>query len=554
MSIQYGGRGRRRSPKPLKNWGESVALYDVIVIGGGHNGLTTAAYLARAGLSVLVLERRPFIGGAAVSEELYPGFTYSTCSYVLSLLRPEIIRDLDLPRFGLQVIPYDYTSAGNPDGPPIFFTPDHDRTRRFIERHSHRDADAYDEYAQALTRQCRLIKPMLMMTPPDPTSLRPRDLRGLLKLARGMTDLGEETLCETLRFWTMSCQDFLDDWFETDALKAFIGGSAIVGTALGIRSPGTAYVLLHHYMGDVDGQVGAWGFVKGAMGGVSKAIAGAAQSFGCQIRVDAPVSRILVRGNRVEGVVLASGEEIRARMVVSNLDVKHTFLKLFERKELDPDLVERVERFKIRGSSGKLNVALDGLPTFPHMAEEPRAIRGTIYVAPSMDYLERAYDDAKQGRWSARPWVEIEIPSVVDPTLAPPGKHMASVFVQYAPSQLADGPWDDAKRAGFAESVLSAIDTISPDFRKLILHKQVRSPQDIEDIVGITEGNIFHGELTFDQLFFNRPLPGMAQYRTPFRGFYLCGSSTHPGGGVMAAPGANAAREILIDLKRRVAA
>ncbi len=524
--------------------------WDAIVIGAGHNGLTTAAYLARAGLSVLVLERRHLIGGAAVSEEHYPGFTYSTCSYVLSLLRPEIVRELDLASHGLEVIPYDYSSGPTPDGPPIILTPDHERSRRFLARISPRDAEGYDEYALALQRQARLVKPLLMMAPPDPASWRLADFKGLAKLYRGFSAYGAATLEEAMRFWTMSCADFLDEYFENDAIKAFLGGSAIVGTTLGIRSPGSAYVLLHHYGGEVDGQIGAWGYTKGAMGGVSRALAGAAQAAGATIRVNAEVERVALKGGRATGVVLAGGEEIAARLVVSNLDVKRTYLRLFERQALDPEFATAVERFKSRGSSGKLNVALDGLPSFPHLAEEPRAVRGTIYVAPSVDYLERAFDDAKYGRFSREPWIDLEIPSTLDPTLAPPGKHVASVFVQYAPSRLADGPWDEAKRQAFAEAVMSAIDRISPDFRKLILHMHVRTPDEIEDVVGITEGNIFHGELTFDQLLFNRPIPGYAQYRGPFEGFYMCGSSTHPGGGVMAAPGALAARRILADLRR----
>jgi phytoene dehydrogenase-like protein len=526
--------------------------WDAIVIGAGHNGLTTAAYLARAGLGVLVLERRPLIGGAAVSEQHVPGFTYSTCSYVLSLLRPEIVRDLDLPRFGLEVIPYDYSSGPTPDGPPIILTPDHERSRRFLARISPRDAEGYDEFALALQRQARLVKPLLMMAPPDPTSWRLSDLKGLARLYRDFSAYGEAVLEEAMRFWTMSCADFLDEYFANEAVKAFFGGSAIVGTSLGIRSPGSAYVLLHHYVGEIDGQIGAWGYTKGAMGGVSRALAGAAEAHGAVIRVNAPVERVVVRHGRAAGVVLEGGEEIAARLVVSNLDVKRTYLGLFDRTELEPGFVAKVERFKSRGSSGKLNVALDGLPTFPHLAEEPRAVRGTMYVAPSVDYLERAYDDAKYGCVSREPWVEIEIPSVLDPTLSPPGKHMASVFVQYAPSRLANGPWDEAKRQGFAEAVLRAIDRISPDFRRRILHMHVRTPNEIEEVVGITEGNIFHGELTFDQLLFNRPIPGFAQYKGPIEGFYMCGSSTHPGGGVMAAPGALAARRILADQGRRV--
>jgi phytoene dehydrogenase-like protein len=527
--------------------------WDAIVIGAGHNGLVHAAYLARAGLKVLVLERRHLIGGAAVSEELYPGFTYTTCSYVSSLLRPQIIRELDLPAHGLQIIPYVGTTAIARSGEHFAMYGDHDRTRREIARLSARDMEGYERFSAEVTRQCRFVRPLLMTTPPDPTSFRPRDLKGIFDLGRAFAGLGETQMLDTIRFWTMSCADFLDQYFEHDLIKAMMAGSSIIGTALGPASPGSAYVLLHHYMGEVDGALGAWGFARGGMGAVSNAIAGAARAAGAVILTEAPVERILIEGGRARGVALANGDVHLAPIVVSNLDPKKTWLSLVEPGELPADFVDAVRRFKTRGSSGKLNIALGGLPRFTAMPDDMLLRQGDVYLADSMDYLERGYDDWKRGTWSQEPFLDIVVPSVLDPTLAPSGKHMMSVFVQWVPPRLADGPWTPEKRDAFGECVLDTIERHAPGFRSLVLHAQVRTPWDIENEVGLSEGNIFQGELTFDQLLFNRPVPGYAQYRGPVKGVYMCGSATHPGGGVMGAPGFNAAREVLADVKARVA-
>ncbi len=528
--------------------------WDAIVVGAGHNGLVTAGYLARAGLSVLVLERDTLVGGAAVSRELYPGFTYSSCSYVCSLLRPEIVRELELPRFGLQIIPYEGSATLTRGGDHLASYTDHDVNRREIARHSRRDAEAYDDYARDLMRQCRFIKPLLMRTPPDPTSLRPRDLGELLWLLRRFNDLGPAQMAETVRFWTMGCAQWLDRYFESDLLKTHIAGTSVIGTALGPMSPGTAYVLLHHYMGEVDGNIGAWGFARGGMGAISAALADSLRANGGEVRTAAAVDRVRVEGDRVTGVVLADGEEIGARVVVSNLDLKRTFLTLFEAHELPGEFLRAVKRFKIRGSSGKLNIALDGRPHWRGLPDDCPASAGDLHFTDSMERLERAYDDWKEGRWSRDPYLDLLVPSLIDPTMAPPGKHYATVFVQYAPPRLAGGEWTDADRDAFGDTVLAQIEDYCPGFRDLVLHAEVRTPRELEAEVGLTEGNIFHGELTFDQLLFNRPLPGCAQYRTPLRQLYLCGSSTHPGGGVMGAPGANAAREILGDLGARARA
>ena len=524
--------------------------YDAIVIGAGHNGLTNAAYLAKAGLKVLVLEKNSYIGGAAVSRELYTDWKYSNCSYVCSLLRPEIIRDLQLPRHGLQVIPYGGGITFCQNGDHFGSYSNHECHYREIARHSIRDASAYDRYEADVMKQTRLIRPFLMRTPPDPTSLKPRDLKELALLAKAFAEPGEEGLADTLKFWTMSIGDFLDGYFETDVLKAHLAGSGIIGTALGVYSPGTAYVLLHHYMGDVDGSVGSWGFARGGMGSVSDALASSLQSFGGEIKCDAEVAQIIVKNGKAAGVALVSGDELYADTIVSNLDPKRTFLKIMNSNDLPADVVKKAKNFKIRGSSGKLNIALDGLPTFNGIAKNSPLMLGDMHFIDSLSRMERAYDDWKNETWSKDPYVDMLIPTQVDPTMAPPGKHMMTVFVQYAPPRVNGGDWTDADRDAFGKTVIDQISQYSPDFKDLILHCEVRTPREIEDEVGLTEGNIFMGELTFDQLLFNRPFPGYAQYRGPVRGMYMCSSGTHPGGGVMAAPGANAAREILLDLKR----
>ncbi len=531
-----------------------AARRDAIVVGAGHNGLVAACYLARAGLDVLVLERNPYIGGAAVSRSLYEGFTYSNCSYVCSLLRPQIIRTLELPKYGLQIIPYEGGCTMMRDGGHLALYDNHDALRREIARHSRRDAESYERYPRDMIRQCKFIKPLLLREPPDPTSFRPRDLAELVYLGRRFHGLGERRMYDTLRFWTMSAADMLDEYFESAIVKAHLAGSSIIGTALGPRSPGTAYVLLHHYMGDIDDTVGAWGFARGGMGAITQALAASLRASGGAIESEAPVERILVRNGRTRGVTLSDGREILAPIVLSNLDVRRTFLKAMDPQDLPAEFLDGVRRFKIRGSSGKLNIALDGMPTFPAIPAGSPCIRGDLHVTDTIEMMERAYDDWKNGRWSRAPYIDMLIPSQIDPTMAPHGKHYMSVFVQYCPYELADGPWNDARRKAFGDTVIETIARHSPDFKRLILHAEVRTPWDLENEVGLTEGNIFQGELTLDQLLFNRPLPGWAQYRTPVRGVYLCGSSTHPGGGVMGAPGANAARAVLRDLGRKIAA
>ena len=527
-----------------------MKTYDAIVIGAGHNGLVNACYLQRAGLDVLMVEKNEWVGGAATSRELTPGWLYSNCSYVCSLFRPEIMRDLELPRFGLQVIPYEGGTVFTEDGDYLASYRDHDAHRREYARWSPRDAEAYERYARDVTRQCRFIQPLLMRTAPDPTSLRPRDLSELAFLGRKFAGLSAPEMAEMLRFWTMSISDFLDEYFETDVIKANLALSGIIGTALGPMSPGTAYVLLHHYMGEVDGSVGAWGYARGGMGAVTRALAESFRAAGGTIRTGAEVDRVLVRGGRTAGVVLAGGEEVTGRLVVSNADVKRTFLKLVEEKELPEPFLRRVRNFRIRGSSGKVNIALDSMPEFPALPKDSPCLRGDLHFTDTVERMERAYDDWKAGRWSADPFLDVVIPTQLDPTMAAPGKHFMSCFVQYCPPKVEGSDWTDGDRDAFAETVIAQIAAYSPGFRDRIVHMEVRTSRELEAEVGLTEGNIFQGELTFDQLLFNRPVPGYAQYRSPVAGLYMCGSSTHPGGGVMGAPGRNAAAEILRDLKK----
>lgn len=524
--------------------------YDAVIVGGGHNGLVTACYLQKAGLDVVVVEKNDWVGGAAVSRSLTPGFLYSNCSYVCSLFRPEIMRDLELPKYGLQVLPYEGGAVLTQDGDYLANYREHDPHLREFARYSKKDAEAYERYSRDVTRQCRFIQPLLMRTAPDPFSFKPRDVQELLFLARKFGDYSAHDLAQTMRFWTMSISDFLDEYFEMDVIKAYLAISGIIGTALGPMSPGTAYVLLHHYMGEVDGSVGAWGFARGGMGAISKALAASFEASGGTIMTGSEVATINTRGGRANGVVLANGREIRGKMVVSNADVKRTFLKLVDESALPDRFVHRVKQFKMRGSSGKVNIALSSLPEFPALPKGSPCIKGDLHFTDSIERMERAYDDWKAERWSQDPMIDLMIPTTVDPTMAPPGQHFMSCFTQYCPPKVEGRDWTDQDKSAFADSVINQIADYSPGFRDRIIHMEVRTPRELEAEVGLTEGNIFQGELTFDQILFNRPVPGYAQYRSPIAGLYMCGSSTHPGGGVMGAPGRNAAAEILRDLKR----
>ena len=451
-----------------------MTTYDAIVIGAGHNGLVTACYLAKAGLKTLVVEKNDWIGGAAVSRSLYPNFTYSNCSYVSSLLRPEIMRDLELPKHGLQILPYEGGAVFTRDGDYLAMYRNHEANRREFARFSKRDAEAYDRYSRDIMRHCRFIRPLLMRTPPDPTSFKPRDLQELLFIGRKFWDLTENEMYEMVRFWTMSISDYLDEYFETDVIKAYLAVSAIIGTALGPMSPGSAYVLLHHYMGDVDGNIGAWGFARGGMGAITQAMAKSLAAAGGEIRAGKGVDHVLVENGRAVGVVLDGGEEIRGRLVVSNMDVKRTFLKCVKEKELPPAFVKQVKNFKIRGSSGKVNIALDGVPRFPALPADSPCIKGDLHFTDSIERMEKAYDDWKAGLWSRDPFLDTMIPTMIDPTMAPPGKHFMSVFVQYCPPKIEGGEWTDAERDAFGQTVINQINDYAPGFKDLVLHAEVQ--------------------------------------------------------------------------------
>ena len=527
-----------------------MTKYDAIIIGAGHNGLTNAAYLAKAGLNVLVVEKNEYIGGAAVTREMHDGWFYSSCSYVCSMMRQSIHRDLNLTKHGLVLVPYLGTVVFADNGDTMVSYNSEEAEYNQLRRRSPHDADAMFRFQADLARYAQLIRKTLLRTPPDPTSFRPRDIKELLWLAKEFWSLGEKELYEYIRFFTMSAADFLDDYFEDDLVKAAMASPGVIGTALGVYSPGSAYILLHHVMGDVDGNIGAWGLARGGMGAISHAIASALTEHGGEIRTNAGVDTITVKNGKAVGVVLDNGDELHADIVVSNMDAKRTFTQCMDKNDLPPGIYDKAKNFKIRGSSGKVNIALSGLPKFNNVPDNRYINRGGQGFVGSMETMERAYDCWKHGRWSEDPFIESVIPSAWDPTVAPPGQHWMSNFVQYCPPVLADGPWTPEKRDAFGQTVINKIERYSPGFKDLIVHMEVRTPHEIEAEVGLTEGNIFQGELTIDQLLFNRPFPGYAQYRMPIKNMYMCGSSTHPGGGVSSACGANAAREILIDLKR----
>ncbi len=529
----------------------SRSSYDAIVVGGGHNGLTAAAYLAKAGRKVLVLERRHVVGGAAVSEELYPGFTFSVCSYVVSLFRPHIIRELDLASHGLEIIPLDCSFTPLPDGRSLARWGDPERTRKEIAAFSQKDAEVYPEFGLAMTRLAQMAKNIIDQPAPDPASLKPGELLRLLRLGKQMSGADDELRHLNFKLLTLSAVDFLDQWFESEVLKSPMSVSGIIGTFLGVRSPGTAYVLLHHYMGEIDGAYRAWGFAKGGTGQVSNALASAARSHGAEILCNAGVERVRVEGGRAVGVVLANGDEVRARDVLSSLDPRRTFLGVVGAEHFDDEFIGQINRFKMRGSSGKVNLAVDTFPEFTARPGDGPHLQGDIAICPGLDYLERAYDQAKYGDFSERPYLNVVIPSLVDPSVAPPGKHVISCFVQYAPYDIKEGPenWP-SRREAFGDAVVDTLAEYCPSLKQSILYRQVLTPWDLEQEFGLTEGNIFHGELSLEQLAFLRPAAGWARYRTPLANLWICGSGTHPGGGVMGAPGELAAKTLLGELRR----
>lgn len=526
--------------------------YDAIIIGAGHNGLVTAACLARAGKKTLVLERRPVIGGAAATEEIYPGFHYPTCASVCGSLEPRIIRELDLAQQGLEMIPYDpLVFAPLPEGAPFLAWRAPDKTIEAISRLSKADAASYPRFAAWINRLAGLLGGWLLCPPPDAAGVHPRDLIELLKFNWKFRRLGKKEMREALRVLPMSIADLLNERFETEILKAALAAPGILGAFAGPRSQGTAYLFLHHLRRESRGAFRSWNFVRGGMGNLSEAIARAARRHGAEIRTAAEVAAVTIKEGIATGVVLASGEEIAARVVVSNADAKTTFLRLVGPPALAPRFALQVQNIRSRGAAAKVNLALDALPRFRGIPDSELAtvLRGLIHIGPTLDSLERAYDDAKYGDFSKKPFLEITIPSVMDPSLAPPGKQVMSVLMQYAPYRLKNGDWR-TRREELGDLVVDAIAEYAPNFRDSILHRQVLTPLDLEEIYGLPEGNFHHGEMALDQLFLMRPVPGWARYRTPIRNLYLCGSSAHPGGGVTGAPGYNAAQEMLKGWRR----
>ena len=522
--------------------------YDAIIIGGGHNGLVTAAYLGRAGRKTVVLERRELVGGCAVTEELWPGFRVSTGAYLTSLLQERIVRDLDLPRFGYQVDAKDPAFFSPfPDGRCFFMWQDGRKTLEEIARFSRHDAEVYPAFEAQLERLAQVVESLLLTTPPQFPPRGIGDLIEYLKLAGRLRKLAPSDMVALVKIFTQSAAELLDEWFESPEVKVTLATDGVIGANGGPRSQGTAYILMHHVMGSVAGHRGLWGFVRGGMGAVSEAIAASARSHGAVIRTNAAVEKILVRDGRARAVVLEGGEEIEGAVVASNLDPRVTFLRLLDDRDLPLDFVASIRRFRTEGTSCKINLALSGLPEFSAMPGAPGPHhRATMHICPSIEYIERAWDDAKYGRPSARPMLELTIPTMYDSSLAPPGRHIMGIFLQYAPYTLRDTTWDEA-REPFYHRVLEVIEEYVPNIRSIIIDQQVLTPLDLERRFGITGGNIFHGEMSLDQMFVMRPVAGYARYRTPLRGLYLCGSGAHPGGGVMGAPGYNAAREILKD-------
>jgi phytoene dehydrogenase-like protein len=525
-----------------------AGYHDVIVVGGGHNGLVCAAYLGRAGLKTLVLERRHLLGGAAVTEEVWPGFKVSTASYVVSLLSPRIVQELELQRYGYHVYPLDPAYfAPFPDGSGFLLWEDSRRAAEEIGKINKRDGAAYPEYSRALDELANLVRPLLYKVPPDPSIRSLADVREALSLGRYAFG-NRKDLSRLVDLMTMSCADFLEQFFVDERVKGALAPGGVIGMWGGPMSPGSAYVLLHHRMGDAHGVTGGWSFVRGGMGGVSEAIAKSARAAGADIRTGAEVASIDVSDGRATGVTLVDGTRLRARTVISGAHPGTTLLSLVGREHLPAETVTDLERFRNRSPSAKVNLALSELPDLTAMpGKELGPQHPEIIISPSLEYLERAWDEAKYGRFSEQPMIDAVIPTTKDPTIAPEGKHIMTCFVQYVPYRLKDESWEKGARERLAETVIDTINEYAPNFRDSVIERQVLTPYDLEQRFGLIGGNIFQGEMSLDQLFSFRPSPELSGYRTPIKDLYLCGSGTHPGGGVMGIPGLNASRVVLRD-------
>ncbi|HYO23552.1 MAG TPA: NAD(P)/FAD-dependent oxidoreductase [Lacipirellulaceae bacterium] len=536
--------------------------YDCIVIGGGHNGLVCAAYLARAGRSVCVLERRHVLGGCATTEELWPGYRVSTAAYVISLFQMPIIRELSLRGYGLKILPRNPSSfTPLPDGRSLTLGPDAALVEREISKFSIRDAVAYPRYNALLERVAQVLEPALAESAPDPLPMpeswrqvgwgkKLRDGKKLLRMHAALKGLGLD-LPEAIELLTGAARPILERWFDTEVLRATLATDAIIGAFTSISSPGSAYVLLHHVMGEAGGARGVWGYVRGGMGGLSDALEKACRDLQVDVRRDSPVHAIHTDRHGVSGVGLEDGTQLEGRVVASSVDAHVTFEKLLDPAVLPDEFRKAVSRIDYSSASAKINLALSEPPRFtaaPGAGVQPHH-RGTMHIGPSLDYLDRAYDDAKYGRWSESPVLEMTMATSVDDSLAPAGKHILSMFVQYAPYKLAAGMSWDQERDKFADRCIDVLAEYAPNVPGAILHRQVLSPLDLERVYGITGGNIMQGAMGPNQLYALRPVPGWADHRTPVPGLYLCGAASHPGGGVMGACGKNAAGEILRDRK-----
>jgi phytoene dehydrogenase-like protein len=527
-----------------------LANYDVIIIGAGHNGLVAASYLAKAGRRVLVLERRDRVGGIAVTEEIFPGFHASPCADSAGYLCKEVVRDLKIGS-RVEIVPVDPVAfAPQPDGTHMTLWRDVDRTAQEIERFSKKDAERYPEFVGLMQKISGVVGALMRVTPPDLPEVGLKDLRGMLGLVAPLRRLGRKNLTELLRALPMPTTDLLNEWFESDALKGAISASSVRDATLGPQEAGTAYILLHDWALSDTGLFRSSSFAKGGMGALSEAIAAAAKGFGAEIRTDAPVAQIVVEGGHVSGVKLASGEQIGASVVVSNADARTTFLTLFDPRFLDASFVWHVNNIKYRGSTARIHLALSELPQFTALqgGDAAASLRGAILIAPSPNYVQRAFDCTKYGEYSPTPYLDIRIPTLGDPSLAPAGQHLMSITAKYAPYALKDGDWG-SKGQAFADTVLDTLAQYAPNIRGAVTQRHILTPVDLESIYGLPEGNFHHGEMTLDQFFHMRPIPGYARYRAPVAGVYLCGASTHPGGGVSGLPGRNAAHEILKDGK-----
>jgi phytoene dehydrogenase-like protein len=528
-------------------------VFGAIVVGGGHNGLVCAAYLARAGFEPLVLERRDRVGGASVTEEPWPGYRVSTLAYVSSLLLPDVVRDLEMERHGYHVweMQPDYF-VPFPDGRSILLWAEAEHNVEEFRRFSDHDAAAYERFDAALSRMALVARKILTVTPPKIGSKRPGDLADLLKTAWRFRSLDVDEVGELTKLLGRSIADLLSEYFESEQVKAALVSQGVIGAYAGPMSPGTAYIMLHHWMGEVNGNLGSWGVVRGGMGSVADALTADLVEHGGEVRVDSPVAKVLTDGNRARGVVLEDGTEIEAPVVVSNLHPKTTYLHLLDPEVVPPDLVEHMRSFITRSGTVKINLALSGLPSFASRpgSEKGPQHTGTIQLLHSIDYVEKAFDDAKHGQASQAPYAEMVIPTCYDTTIAPEGKHIASIFAQYVPAEWA-GEDRKSEVEAFADRVIAGFGELAPGFGSLIEHHQVIGPREMEVEYGLIGGNIMHGDLTLDQMFSWRPHPRWADYRSPVKGLYLCGSGTHPGGGVVGASGHNAAREIIRDNRRR---